>query len=100
MCDTSRLGASATTLESLAEVLLGVAEVERLGVLDAELLDDAASSVLLPAQAARGAAVSTTAIAARSHLQGSVTPLILSARQPPKPSVPGSEQTRSSANHQ
>src|SRR4051794_34510491 len=90
----SREGASATTFDSLGECLLGVAVAEMGGVLNAELLDEAAAapSTLVPAQAASGDAVSTTAIAARSRRLGSVTPVILSARYPPKHSRPGSEQ--------
>src|SRR4051812_6730525 len=95
MFSYSREGASATTFDSLGERLLGVAVAEIPGVLDAEVLDEAAAapSTLVPAQAASGDAVSTTAIAARSRRLGSVTPVILSARYPPKHSWPGSEQT-------
>src|SRR4051812_42935780 len=95
MFSYSREGASATTFDSLGERLLGVAVAEIPGVLDAEVLDEAAAapSTLVPAQEARGDAVSTTAIAARSRRLGSVTPVILSARYPPKHSWPGSEQT-------
>src|SRR3954451_16045999 len=102
MCDTNRSGAPATTFDSLGECLLGAADAELVGVLDAEVLDEAAAapSALVPAQAASGDAVSTTAIAARSRRLGSVTPVILSARYRPKPSAPGSEPTRISASHQ